>query len=298
VNDFEIIDLNQIWKIVVRYKYRLVAIVAFSAVLGAGISFCQPQPKQYESTAMLRKNWQAVNESWLQNTLTIARFSISEASDSHLYYLEKMKSSDVLEPVIAQLNLPDKEKLDSVSFAKNNLKIQNIKESNLIEIRAIGRTPEEAQQIAAGVVDSFQQFIDKKKQANQLNINRIFEERIAAAQQELEQNQQKLDNFHSQQQSGKIGSGKNVNNIILEQKVDASRELYRDLFKKYEEFRIQNTVKSAEIEVVSQANLPKQPLASKKMPMALVGGLIGVMLSFVYGFVLYYREHSKLRNVS
>ena len=104
-----------------------------------------------------------------------------------------MKSRAVLDPVIDSLEWPDEDKKpDAKGFAKSRLDIQNTKQTNLIEVSAKGKTPEEAQRIAKGVVDNFLALqTDKSKQTQSLLVQ-FLNDRIAEAKKDADDAAQKF----------------------------------------------------------------------------------------------------------
>ena len=365
-------------------------------------------------------------------------------------YMELMKSRSVLDPIIAGLDLPDekKEKIDAKSFVKSNLKILNTKGTDLIEVTAVGRTPEEAQQISSDVVKSFQQLLTKMNQSEQSLMVKFLNDRIAVAKKDMEQSEQNLEKFRqqekifipdeqakaaikkltefdqkiaqfqvqndtnqaklqgvneqlnkqnvaiaryniadnpgiqeirstiiqkqialiemqqrytdkhpnvvlqqkeldelngklSQEVNNSIQSGANTLNPVhagllkekvqtetellvgqaalgtmkslqtqnekeisklsagsityigLERQVRIAQEVYGVLVKNYEQTRIQEAMESMDIQIVDEADLPKKPSAPKKMLITAIGGVLGVMMSFIYIIIAYSRMHQK-----
>lgn len=105
-----------------------------------------------------------------------------------------MKSREVLEPIIAELDLPEetKEKMTAAGFAKSNLEITNIKKTELITIAAYGKTPEEAQMISQGVADNFLALMTKLNKEDNSTTLKFLDERIKIAKEEMETAENKL----------------------------------------------------------------------------------------------------------
>ncbi|MCE5286387.1 MAG: exopolysaccharide biosynthesis protein [Pelosinus sp.] len=194
MEDKDTIDLSKILKIILQYKYRLLAVVLVTSLAAMAIAFWLP--KQYESTALVRaKAPKAGSGISLQAASAIAMLGGGGVSNPTQSYIEMMKSRSVLDPVIAELDLPNKDKVTNVSFAKSNLKIQNTKGTDLVEITGVGRTPEEAQQIASGVTSSFQQLLTKQNQSEQSAMVKFLKDRMAISKQEMEQAEQNLEKY-------------------------------------------------------------------------------------------------------
>ncbi|MEN6619955.1 MAG: GumC family protein [Smithella sp.] len=444
------IDLRKVMQIAAAYKYRLVAIVLVTTILALIISFVLP--KQYESSVLLRAKSQKQTGLSGQAASAVALLGGNMPSPTQTY-IEMMKSRSVLEPVMEPLDLPNKEKLDVPTFAKKYLKFQNTKGTDLIEVTASGRTPEEAQQIAAGVVANFQQNLTRLSQSDQSLMVKFLKDRMAIAKQEMEQAEQNLEQFRQQEKiyvpdeqanasikklteydqkiaqlkvqndanearlqgvndqlnrqnvaisayniadnpviqeirkqlvvkqisladaqqrytdkhpnviliqneidqlNGKLQeevsnsvqagtstlnplqmglvqakaatetellvgqatlsglqqvqsrneqeisqlSADSVTYIGLERQAKIAQEVYSVLVKSYEQTRIQEAMESMDIQIVDEANLPKKPSAPKKILITAVGGVLGIMLSFIYLSILYREDSSSSYNLN
>jgi len=84
-------------------------------------------------------------------------------------------------------------------------------------------------------------------------------------------------------------SASSLTYIGLERQVKISQEVYGVLVKNYEQTRIQEAMESMDIQIVDDADLPKRPTAPKKMLITAIGGILGIMFSFVYLVILYKR---------
>lgn len=439
------IDLGQVLRVARDNWVKLVAIIIVSALVALCIAFLLP--KQYESSVLVRAKSQKQNGISLQASAAMALLGGGAAANPLQTYQELLKSRSVLDPVIENLDLPaeKKEKMTNVTFAKDYLKIQNTKGTDVLEITATGRSPEEAQMIASGVVASFQQLLTNLNQSEQSLQIKFLAGRLAVAKDEMEQAEKNLEQFRQQSkvyvpdeqakaavkslsdydqklaqlkvqnESGRaklqnvneqlsqqnasmaqynladnavvekirtaivekqtelvglqqrytdkhpavilaqkeiedlteqlrqeiansIESGANVlspvqGNLLqakitaetdiitsqaaidatarlqskaeqeisnlsassltyvgLERQARITQEVYTVLVKNYEQARIQEAMESMDIQVVDQANLPKKPSAPKKLLITAIGGVVGVMVSFVYLITLYRRQ--------
>ena len=140
------IDLRQVGDVIVQQKRKLIAIITITTLLAIVIAFLLP--KQYESSVLVRAKAQRQGGGVsLQAAAAVAL--LGGASSSPVQgYMEILKSRSVLDPVIAKIDLPPEEKkfMDNKAFVKSYLKLQNAKSTDLIEITATGRSPEEAKQ--------------------------------------------------------------------------------------------------------------------------------------------------------
>jgi len=190
----ESIDLHELMQIVIRDKKIMCIIIAVCTAIAMIMAFFI-LPKTYESTTLVQAKSTGKIEAG--GAAVLAALGGGAAASPTMVYTELMKSRSVLDPIIEQLDLPaeKKEKLTAKDFAKSNLDITNTKGTNLIEITAKGKSPEEAQQISQGVVDGFLNLMTQMNQDQQSLIVKFLSERIDVARNDLDQATQKLDAF-------------------------------------------------------------------------------------------------------
>nr|WP_315410016.1 GumC family protein [uncultured Selenomonas sp.] len=188
------IDLSKLFHIMmVRWK-MVVTIVLMCTVLALVIAFTLP--KQYESTTLVQtRATNKVDVSGAAAAMALLGVGGGSAASPTMNYIELMKARTVLEPIIEALNFPQDEKLDAKKFAKKYLDIKNTKGTNLIEVTARGKTPEEAQMISQAVVDNFLIMQTDMNQETQSLLVKFLDKRIADSKQESEEAEQKLATF-------------------------------------------------------------------------------------------------------
>ncbi len=98
----------------------------------------------------------------------------------------------------------------------------------------------------------------------------------------------------NEKEISKLSAG-SITYIGLERQVRIAQEVYGVLVKNYEQTRIQEAMESMDIQIVDEAELPKRPSAPRKMLITAIGGVLGVMLSFVYMIVLYNRKSKRTK---
>lgn len=160
-------------------------------------------PPTYESKTTVQTRTTDVSAGGA--SLAAAALGIGSAKSPTLSYVELMKSDTVLQPIIDELEWDedDKKFLTPEKFAKNNLQIENIKQTNLIKVTAKGKTPEEAQMISQHVVDNFLLMMTKMNKETQSLLVQFLDERIQEAKKEAEESRQK---FADYQQEHKVYS--------------------------------------------------------------------------------------------
>ena len=188
------IDLSKLFQIMTARWKVIVTIVLTCTVVALAVAFILP--KEYESTTLVQtRNAGKVDASGAAAALAAFGVGSGSVSSSTMNYIELMKSRTVLEPIIDVMNFPQDEKLDAKKFAKKYLDIKNTKGTNLIEVAARGRTPEEAQMISQTVVDNFLIMQTDMNQETQSLLVKFLDKRIAESKQESEEAEQKLASF-------------------------------------------------------------------------------------------------------
>lgn len=191
----ESIDFGRLMHVMGARKATVGKIVGGCTVLALVISLLLP--KTYESTTLVQ------TRSTDSSGGMAAAMGLGSGSTA-LNYIELMKSRTVLEPIIDQMEWEDeKKKPDAKGFAKKFLKIENTKQTNLITVTAIGKSPEEAQMISQGVVDNFLTMQTDKGKQTQSTLVQFLDERITEAKKDAEDARTK---FAEYQQKHKVYS--------------------------------------------------------------------------------------------
>lgn len=201
-NNDNTIDLRKLFSVMGEQKKVIIPIIVLCTVIAIIVAFALP--KSYQSNTLVRiKSSGGSNLSGY--AAMAAGFGIDvggSSSASPENYIELMKSREVLEPIIEQVDMPeeDKEKLTTENFIKKYLEITNTKKTDLINITAYGKTPEEAQMISQSVADNFLTLMTKlNKEGNSSTVN-FLNDRMAIAKEEMETAENKLQAY--QQEKG------------------------------------------------------------------------------------------------
>lgn len=150
------IDLRHLVRVFLERRAITFTLIGVCTVIALCTSLLLP--KTWESSALVQMRSAGKDLSNLSAMASMMGLSVGggSSSASPTNYIELMKSRAVLDPVIDSLTWEDsRAKPDAAGFAKSNLDIQNTKQTNLIIVKAKGKSPEEAQQIAKGVIDNF-----------------------------------------------------------------------------------------------------------------------------------------------
>lgn len=187
------IDLSRLFSVMWERRGRVCGIIGFCTLVALIISMVLP--KEYESTTLVQtRNAAKVDVSGA--AAAMAALGVGGAvPSSTMNYIELMKSRTVLEPIIDTLGYPEGEKPDAKGFAKKHLDIKNTSGTNLIEVSARGKTPEEARRISQAVVDNFLMMQTTMNQQTQSLMMKFLDERIVDTKREVDEAEQELASF-------------------------------------------------------------------------------------------------------
>lgn len=190
----ESIDLGKLWQVTKAHKKVVGGIIVGCTAIATITAFVLP--KQYESTTLVQTR-NASKEMGGQAAAAMAALGVGGAASSPTNnYMELMKSRTVLDPIIDSMDWEDPDKKpDAKEFAKSNLDIKNTKGTNLIEVTAKGKTPEEAQQISQEVVDNFLKMQTDNSQQTQSLLVQFLNGRIEEAKKDSDDAAQKFADF-------------------------------------------------------------------------------------------------------
>lgn len=194
-NDNDTIDLKKLFSLMLEKKMIIIAIVVICTIIATVVAFVLP--KSYQSTTLVRVK-SSSSFSMAGYAAMAAGFGIdiggAGSSASPESYIELMKSREVLNPIIEKIDLTDeeREKMKADDFFKKYLEITNTKKTDLINIAAYGKTPEEAQMISQGVADNFLALMTKLNKEDNSSTLKFLDERIKIAKEEMETAENKL----------------------------------------------------------------------------------------------------------
>lgn len=201
-NNDSTLNLRKFFSVMGEQKKIIIPIIVICTVIAIVIAFVLP--KTYQSNTLVRIK--SSNNSAISGMVAMAAgFGIDvggSSSASPENYIELMKSREVLEPIMAQVDMPeeDKEKLTTENFIKNYLEITNTKKTDLINIAAYGKTPEEAQMISQSVADNFLILMTKLNKEDNSSTLKFLNDRMSIAKEEMETAENKLQAY--QQEKG------------------------------------------------------------------------------------------------
>ena len=199
-NSEETIDLRKLLSVAGENKKILIAIIVICTVIAVIVAFVLP--KSYQSTTLVRVKGVNTNVSGYANIAASMGIDVGGSSATPENYMELMKSREVLEPIMAQIDMPeeDKEKLTTEDFIKKYLEITNAKKTDLINVAAYGKTPEEAQMISQSVADNFLKLMTDLNKEDNSTVLKFLNDRVTIAKEEMETAENKLQAY--QQEKG------------------------------------------------------------------------------------------------
>lgn len=198
-NDNDTIDLKKLFSLICEKKMIVIAIVVICTIIATIVAFVLP--KSYQSTTLVRVK--SGSSSMSGYAAMAAGFGIDiggGSSGSPESYIELMKSREVLNPIIEKVDLTDeeREKMRTEDFFKKYLEITNTKKTDLINIAAYGKTPEEAQMISQGVADNFLALMTKLNKEDNSSVLKFLDERMKIAKEEMETAENKLQAYQQE----------------------------------------------------------------------------------------------------
>lgn len=200
-NNNDTIDLRKLFSLMIEKKKIVLAIVVICTIIATIVAFILP--KSYQSTTLVRVKSGGSSSAMAGYAAMAAGFGIDiggGSSGSPESYIELMKSREVLNPIIEKVDLTDeeREKMRTEDFFKKYLEITNTKKTDLINIAAYGKTPEEAQMISQGVADNFLALMTKLNKEDNSSVLKFLDERIKIAKEEMETAENKLQAYQQE----------------------------------------------------------------------------------------------------
>ena len=282
------IDLGRLLSIIVANKKVTGGIVAICTVLAVIVAFILP--KTYTSSVMVQTG---SSKSAISSGAAALAAMTGAATGKAGEYIEIMKTRTVLEPIIASVydDMDVDEQPTVENFAKSNLDIKNTKGTNLIQLDAKGRTPEEAHEIAQGVVDNFLKLMTDMNYQSQSLMVKFLNERIDVAQKEADEAAQKLEDY-----------SKTHKVYVPDEQTKAMMERMAAYDKTLGELTVQNQSAGARFASVSSqlgeqnANAVKYSMADNDVVTALRNKIVTKEVELVKLRQLYTEEHPDVIN--
>lgn len=211
------IDLEEVIGVLKTDKNKYLKIAAGCTIIALVLAFILPE--KFSSTAVVR----AKATAWMSGissdmaAMAAALAGFGNVKSDTQSYIEIMQTRSVIEPLIEKTDTLDaddeiKEYKLLDEYIKKYLKFDNPKGTDIIKITAISKDPQEAQQIAKGVVENMAVTLTKVNQTGTSSYRKFLEDRIQIADSEMKDAEAKLEAF--KQKSGVFLPGEQATGII------------------------------------------------------------------------------------
>lgn len=210
------IDLEEVIGVLKTDKNKYLKIAAGCTIIALVLAFILPE--KFSSTAVVRAKATA-GMSGISSDMAVmeALAGFGNVKSNTQSYIEIMQTRSVIEPLIEKTDTLDaddeiKEYKLLDEYIKKYLKFDNPKDTDIIKITAISKDPQEAQQIAQGVVENMAVTLTKVNQTGTSSYRKFLEDRIQIADSEMKDAEAKLEAF--KQKSGVFLPGEQATGII------------------------------------------------------------------------------------
>lgn len=210
------IDLEEVIGVLKTDKNKYLKIAAGCTIIALVLAFILPE--KFSSTAVVRaKATVGMSGTSSDMAAMAALASFGNVKSDTQSYIEIMQTRSVIEPLIEKTDTLDaddeiKEYKLLDEYIKKYLKFDNPKGTDIIKITAISKDPQEAQQIAQGVVENMAVTLTKVNQTGTSSYRKFLEDRIQIADSEMKDAEAKLEAF--KQKSGVFLPGEQATGII------------------------------------------------------------------------------------
>jgi non-specific protein-tyrosine kinase len=198
-------------------------------------------------------------------------------------YVEQIKSSVVLEKVVRDLALPY-----SVHALKNALNVQQVRNTQLIQISVEDVQLERAQAIATALAQAFIEFSGVTQQARYAAAQQGLDQQIADVQMQLGETQQALASLENPIDTGDptTATVNRAEQLRLQLALSTYQAQYSVLLKSAQDFRLAATRYGDSVIVSSPAELPLTPVRPTTLLNSVLGLLIGLVLGVGSAFLI------------
>lgn len=210
------IDLEEVIGVLKTDKNKYLKIAAGCTIIALVLAFILPE--KFSSTAVVRAKATVGMSGISSNMAAMAALAgFGNVKSDTQSYIEIMQTRSVIEPLIEKTDTLDaddeiKEYKLLDEYIKKYLKFDNPKGTDIIKITAISKDPQEAQQIAQGVVENMAVTLTKVNQTGTSSYRKFLEDRIQIADSEMKDAEAKLEAF--KQKSGVFLPGEQATGII------------------------------------------------------------------------------------
>ncbi len=202
-------------------------------------------------------------------------------------YVEQIKSPVVLNQVIRDLNLPF-----NAGELKGATTVQQIRNTQLIQIAVEDAIPERAQAVANGLANAFIQITISTQQARFQVALKEIDQQVADVKKKIDDTQKALAPL------GNLSDPKNLSapefvrteQMRLQMELSTYQAQYTVLLKSAQDFRLAASRYVDSVAVSSPAELPEVPVRPRILLNTLLGFVVGLMLGVGAAFLIEYLD--------
>ena len=155
--------------------------------------------------------------------------------------------------------------------------------------------PDLAASVTSHMVGLLNDFNQRTRNLRARERRRFSEARTAEAQKDLDAAEETLRAFLSRNRQFEFSPQLTFEHNRLERQVTMRQEVYQTLRREYEIARIDEVNDTPVLTVVDQPVAPAKPSSPKRLRMALVAAVLGILLGVSLAFLLEYLERSRER---
>ncbi|CUH94478.1 hypothetical protein P22_0544 [Propionispora sp. 2/2-37] len=188
------IDLRNIIKVLKKRRRLILSIFAGFSLVALIISFLLPPTYEAETTLRIKQS-KGLSDSLLSDLAVINPMNTKQLMST---YAEIIKSRTVIQEVIDKTQSEKQEIPEYKDFIKT-ITTKPVKDTEILDVSVQASTPEEAQNVANVLVDTFLKRLTTLVRSEQGAVRQFIGERLADSKQELETAEAALEQYKREQ---------------------------------------------------------------------------------------------------
>ena len=208
------ISLKELIETLIKGK-KLIAICTIAAIVVSAIFSFIILPEKYEANIVLLTSPINIEAKDSESLSNISGLVNQYPNISVETYIEMIKSNQLLNEVISELNLVNNDgKLITANSLRNMIEVENIDDTNLISLVVTNVDSKKAMVIANSIGENFIEFVSENNKKIGLGAAIIIDEQLKIEEKNLEENSQEYVNYITI--NGDIKALENEVNMLLE----------------------------------------------------------------------------------
>ncbi len=264
-----VLDLNKLLSVLWRRRGIIQKTTLACLALALLYGFLWPKTYQTVTTVKVPDNSASTGSNSLQD------MSFLPASGDPIETSMQIAMTDrVAEGVIEKLNLlskPEFRKMDQsklVWYLQHQVKVDNVKRSNLLSVAARAKTAQESADLANAWAESFIEVNQDLNQESEEARYKFLHSQLNSIRSKLEEDQSNKQNYLNQSNEA-----------------EADQLIYKSLLEQEQESRIRSNNENTGIVVVDPATVPDKAVSPKKSVSVILGLLAGLALGLAAALV-------------